>query len=540
MLIAGCNNGTGDEENNGVVVNDTLPYPAWVYASLDPNAFVILQWEEVPFAVDYNVWRSSIMNAADENYILLGTTGGSAYYTDEHPWKGNNYYKIQAIGETADGELVEGYKNPVFDTQCTYSFDAPRNVYVERQDGAVSIGWSAVQGANVTYSVFRSTTPGGTRERLNSGPLSVLTFTDGSPLLGWNYYYVQANSPSLGATDYSLPAGIEFLNSESDKVYVGLVAFSNDVTFTNPITNNLESVRNSISNLTRGADATALCYAVSEGMKLFDDFGLPEFDNIYIVSFTDGFDNVSGGLYGDVVQALVFDRAKADLEDLSMNNSLISYAIGFGGEPNAEYMKKLVTGIDPSEGYQKATDNNLGQVFTDMANSVLATAQNVYLETNYSIYTDEYPKFFYINVEAKQSITTYADYAIGKLGDYNMFSVVKHGSYFTFDEPVEGIRTDNNKIQIPLKNFKFMVNGSNAIVERKDVQVSLKPAGPLGYPPLEEFQVDEEDGFPDAQDVEKKIAVVLVLDCSSSLTYNTFSAVKQAANSFITTLARVK
>ncbi|GHT47470.1 hypothetical protein AGMMS49965_25550 [Bacteroidia bacterium] len=289
-------------------------------------------------------------------------------------------------------------------------------------------------------------------------------------------------------------------------------------------------------------DATALCYAVSDGIKLFGEPGLPEFDKIYIVSFTDGLDNVSGGLYGDVPQALVFERANENLVDLGKNTSLISYAIGLGNAPRADDMKRLVVGIDPSEGYReaKSTDSNLGQVFTDVANSLLATARDVYLVTNNSTYTDEYPKFFRLNVQAKQTTYTYHDIVIGKLGERNMFSVVKYGDYLTFDEPIQIIPA-GNKMLIPLKNLKFTVNGASAVVDHPiDVLVSLKPASSLGYPLLEDFHSDVEDGPPTIQNIEKKIAVVLVLDCSSSMTTSTFNLMKTAANDFIKILAEVK
>ncbi|GHT03594.1 hypothetical protein AGMMS49525_08930 [Bacteroidia bacterium] len=98
----------------------------------------------------------------------------------------------------------------------------------------------------------------------------------------------------------------------SGQVYVGVVAFNSTVS-TFPISNDLDAAKSFILSKNNDVDRTALCYAVSKSVTLFNADNLPAFDKIFVVSFTDGIDNGSSSLYsvdGRVFpSALVYDTA---------------------------------------------------------------------------------------------------------------------------------------------------------------------------------------------------------------------------------------
>jgi hypothetical protein len=307
----------------------------------------------------------------------------------------------------------------------------------------------------------------------------------------------------------------------SDKVYIGVVAF-NDKLSTFELSNNLGEAKKFINTKKNDVDRTALCYAVSEAALLFNASGLPTLDNIFVISFTDGVDNGSSSLYSGVAQGQVYDQANSDLLAVS---GLKSYAIGFGSSLNQTNMQKLV--VNGGEYRTASYAYDLDQVFQDIADNVLASSKNVVLSTNDGSYTESYPKYFKITVTAAptaNSYYTYSDTVTCKLVGYN-FTIVTSGSNITFDVPVTGT-VAGSKVVIPLNNLKYTSGGSEYYIQDVSVKISFTDTN--------DYYEDVEDSSA-SSDISRKIGVVLVLDCSTSLG-ESFSSVKSSANNFIDTL----
>jgi hypothetical protein len=286
-----------------------------------------------------------------------------------------------------------------------------------------------------------------------------------------------------------------------------------------------------IDNSRNDVDATALCYAVSKGVTMFDMSGLPAFDNTFLVTFTDGADNRSSSLYvadgKQVAQAQVYDQAQTDL---AAKPKLKSYAIGFSGsEPIDETnMRKLV-----QNGQYKAVSNSyeLDSIFRNIAYSILASPKNVTLKTNTGLFTETYPKYFKLTVDAYSNPDTplESEIILGKLV-YNMgtpgavptFTVTQAGTYTTFDENITGT-VSSGKILLSFKNFRYTKDGTSYFV-RINVQIGEDGTN---------YRTDTEDSS--AQEDLSKTGVVLVIDCSQSLG-GAFYEVKEAAKNFIDTL----
>ena len=315
----------------------------------------------------------------------------------------------------------------------------------------------------------------------------------------------------------------------SKQLYVGVVAFNRDVRQM-AITSDMEAVKAFINEQTNDKDFTAFAYSVSQGNKQFDAAGLPEFDNIFMLNFSDGTDNYSNMKWGEegrmVAPNVVYDTARYDLLQRA---GLNSYAIGFGNDVGfGEKMKKVVTG---SGGYYNAkSSNDLQSTFNEIAKSMLASAKNVLLKTNPGYYSGYYKYFrFKFTAEGGYTDVIYAQMDGTPTTGYTLaISKIENG-YAYFDAPAKGVVDDETgKVHIPLNNLKFVKDGKE-LQYKYTIEVSFD--GELYYEDVEEASTAEE--------ISKRIAVVLVLDCSTSMG-DAFEPMKAAAVDFIKTMEKME
>ena len=315
----------------------------------------------------------------------------------------------------------------------------------------------------------------------------------------------------------------------SKQLYVGVVAFNRDVRQM-AITSDMEAVKAFINEQTNDKDFTAFAYSVSQGNKQFDAAGLPEFDNIFMLNFSDGTDNYSNMKWGEegrnVPPSFVYDTARYDL---LQRTGLNSYAIGFGNDVGfGEKMKKVVTG---SGGYYNAkSSNDLQPTFNEIAKSMLASAKNVLLKTNPGYYSGYYKYFrFKFTAEGGYSDVIYAQMDGTPTNGYTLAISKIDNGYAYFDAPAKGVVDDETgKVHIPLNNLKFVKDGKE-LQYKYTIEVSFD--GELYYEDVEEASTAEE--------ISKRIAVVLVLDCSTSMG-DAFAPMKAAAIDFIKTMEKME
>jgi hypothetical protein len=216
----------------------------------------------------------------------------------------------------------------------------------------------------------------------------------------------------------------------------------------------------------------------------------------------------------------VYGRARTAL---SAKAGLRSYAIGLGSQISDNEMQQLVVN---GGAYKAATSSSLNSMFAEVANSVLASSKNLVLKTRYS----PTAKQFRLTVQASQTAggNTVSDAIICKIEPQDggfVMSIVQPGTYTTFDAPVNVTIVDPDKqtrtFEVPLNNLRYFRNGAEYIIG--DIMVEAKTTG--------DWYIDTEDEV-EPSSVQKKIAVVLVLDCSSSLG-NDFAVLQSSANNFI-------
>ena len=316
----------------------------------------------------------------------------------------------------------------------------------------------------------------------------------------------------------------------SKQLYVGAVAFNQNVRQM-AITSDMEAVKAFINEQTNDKDFTAFAYSVSKGNKQFDAPELPDFDHIFMLNFSDGTDNYSNMKWGEegriVNNNFAYDTARYDL---SSRVGLNSYAIGFGAKEAdfREKMKKIVMGSGSY--YAAASSNDLQPTFNEIAKSMLASAKNVLLKTNPGYYVGFY-KYFRLSFVAEDGST---DYIYAQMdgtpttGYTLSISKIDNG-YAYFDAPAKGMLDDETgKVHIPLNNLKF-VKGGKDLQYKFTIEVSFD--GDSYYEDVEEASTAEE--------ISKRIAVVLVLDCSTSMG-DAFAPMKAAAVDFIKTMEKME
>lgn len=312
------------------------------------------------------------------------------------------------------------------------------------------------------------------------------------------------------------------LSSASKELYIGVVAFNQGVREL-ALTKDLGKAKSFINDQKNDKDFTSFAYAVSKGNMQFDAAELPTFDNIFMLNFSDGTDNYSNMKWGEedriVAPNLVYDEAR---KDLLKRVGLNSYAIGFGNDVGfGSEMKKVVTGS--GRYYNAKSSSDLSSTFNEIAEAMLATAKNVVIKTNPGYYTGYY-KYFRLSFKAEDGSkdVIYAQMEGTPDEGYTLsISKIENG-YAYFDAPAKGVvNEETGKVHIPLNNLKF-VKSDKELQFNFSIEVSFD--GEMYYTDVEEAST--------AEQVSKHIAVVLVLDCSTSMG-NAFAPMKEAAVDFI-------
>lgn len=311
-------------------------------------------------------------------------------------------------------------------------------------------------------------------------------------------------------------------SNASKELYIGVVAFNQGVREL-ALTKDLGKAKSFINDQKNDKDFTSFAYAVSKGNMQFDAAELPTFDNIFMLNFSDGTDNYSNMKWGEegriVAPNLVYDEAR---KDLLKRVGLNSYAIGFGNDVGfGSEMKKVVTGS--GRYYNAKSSSDLRPTFSEIAKAMLATAKNVVIKTNPGYYTGYY-KYFRLSFKAEDGSkdVIYAQMEGTPDEGYTLsISKIENG-YAYFDAPAKGVvNEETGKVHIPLNNLKF-VKSDKELQFNFSIEVSFD--GEMYYTDVEEAST--------AEQVSKHIAVVLVLDCSTSMG-DAFAPMKEAAVDFI-------
>lgn len=151
-----------------------------------------LTWKAGDGAATYNVYRGTAAGGQAAAPVATGITGLT--FTDPNLTNGTRYfYKVAGVNTTGTGAL----SNEASATPVAALPAAPTGLSATPGDKEVRLSWSTVTGAT-SYSVFRSTTPGGQGATALAANLTNPAYTDSNLTNGTPYYYKVAAVNATG------------------------------------------------------------------------------------------------------------------------------------------------------------------------------------------------------------------------------------------------------------------------------------------------------------------------------------------------------
>ena len=237
-------------------VSNTVSAPDNVKAELDfvDDAFQInVRWNAVKYASSYNVYRSY---SSSGTFTKVAEGVKTASWTDDSPLSGYNYYKVEAVGYG----LTSPRSSASNGVNCVLS--APINVTAALVDETlyVNVTWDAVKYAQ-SYNVYRSNSSSGTFTKVAEG-VKTASWTDDSPLSGYNYYKVEAVGYGLTSPRSSASNGVNCVLSAP----INVTAALDDETLHVNVT--WDAVKYAQSyNVYRSSSSSGTYEKVAEGVK---------------------------------------------------------------------------------------------------------------------------------------------------------------------------------------------------------------------------------------------------------------------------------
>ncbi|MGO4729454.1 S-layer homology domain-containing protein [Paenibacillus sp. 2KB_22] len=158
---------------------------------------VKLSWSAMDKSIGYRVVRAE---AGSEQYEQI-YEGKGLTYTDQELEPGTSY-SYRVIAFNAAGESAATVAEAT-----TYSIDSPTEFAVTAvTDTSISLGWNALTGSDVTYTLSRSTSAAGTYQQVYSGNES--TFNDSGLTMGTGYFYIIQATVDGVTSPASAPLGV--------------------------------------------------------------------------------------------------------------------------------------------------------------------------------------------------------------------------------------------------------------------------------------------------------------------------------------------
>lgn len=432
------------------------------------------------------------------------------------------------------GNVINEYKATDIDyIQVDDLINAPENVNATVSANAITIKWSAVEGA--TYSVFRS--PDNVNFVCIAKDLTETTYTDTKPLQGSNYYRVKAtvNGEESGYTT-SVAATLPDNGMESG-IYLGIYGFNQSV-YEYPVQHLDESsitgFNEFIDNLTM-KNGTLLYYSVEQAL---DDMQTTEFPsdiaNVALVTFTDGLDQGSmmkNDTYEDDIEYLDALNHRITTQTVA-GKPISAYSIGVRGSDVAdislfkENLQKLAS--TPENATEVTSMSEVNAKFQDIAQQLSKSnyVQTINLKMP-GVSNGTLVRFTFDNVNNAANSSLYIE------GNFNLknksLDNIKYvGMTSTSGESVKGTVEDI------FVNFTFegIQTEGNILIKSEFTDEWTFVTSNSTWQINSEFDKSQNS---EIRTERSSAAIMLVLDCSSSLA-DQFATAQLNAKGFIKTL----
>lgn len=207
MLVLDCSSSLGSQFGNlqsyawsfiNQLANNTADFgvstPTNVKAEINDDDFSVrVSWDVAKHAECYDIYRSG-SGTSGFNRVASGITAMT--WIDPSPLSGKNYYRVYALGYGLTSSASNS--SNVVDYRLEVPQNVKGNMLVENEKLMIMVNWDASRHAE-SYNVYRGSSPSGGFAQIASN-VTLLSWSDTSPLSGYNYYKVKAlghgtNSP---------------------------------------------------------------------------------------------------------------------------------------------------------------------------------------------------------------------------------------------------------------------------------------------------------------------------------------------------------
>ena len=186
-VVALDENGNRSAYSNVVTLLLQLKQPQLTVSRVNSTGLIKISWAEVPYAVQYKVYRS--LTGEDGSWSRISTTTKTAVTNSKNMVPGTEYfYKVIAI---ANMEVANSEYSEVKSAVCTLAQPVVTTSYDAAKNG-VKVSWEPIEGA-VQYKVYRSLTgEDGSWSRISTTTKTTVTNTKNYDRAQKYYYKVIA------------------------------------------------------------------------------------------------------------------------------------------------------------------------------------------------------------------------------------------------------------------------------------------------------------------------------------------------------------
>jgi fibronectin type 3 domain-containing protein len=166
--------------------------PTGVTATAQSSSSIMVSWYSVSGAASYNVYRSTSPSGI---YPLVGSPSGTSYTDTGLSPNTTYYYQVKAQNSAGVESNFSSYVSAT-----TSSADITATV---QSSSSIMVSWKSVSGARFYY-LFRSTSPYGGFQYLNTTGSNEISYTDTGLSPNTTYYYAVKSVNSAGVeSDFS-------------------------------------------------------------------------------------------------------------------------------------------------------------------------------------------------------------------------------------------------------------------------------------------------------------------------------------------------
>lgn len=432
------------------------------------------------------------------------------------------------------GEVVQEYAISDIDyIEVNDRIEAPSKVEAEVDEKSITITWNAVEGA--TYNVYRSAD--NVNFTLLAKDLKETTYTDSEPLSGSNFYKVKAIVDGHDSA-YTQSAAASFSDTELPSgVYLGITGFNQNLS-EYPVHRLSKSSVYGFSEFINGLEmknGTILYYSFDKALDALQASKLPtDLTTAAIVTFTDGLDQ------GSFMMNSGYENNEAYLEAMNQRIKeetvsglpIEAYSIGLRGSDVNDYdtfrrnLEKL------SSSSENATEvSSMDEVNARFRQIAEHLTQNNYLQTiNLTIpglSNGTRVRFTFDNVSNAEWSNLYIEGRFN-LSDRSLEDVVYVGLTSTSGTTIKG-KVDGIFVTFTFDNVH---TETNTLINKSHTDEWNYVESSYSWQINSEFDKNEDSEIVTNR---SSAAIMLVLDCSSSLK-DDFVKAKKNAKDFIETL----